>query len=198
MHSLSPPVIDKFNQAVVETDPELEEFLSLLLPLTLSCGAVGFPDPSITWYKDGAPLPGETGRTLTIAEVDVEDRGRYWCSAENFDPDNLMSLFSDTSEEVVVNILGNSGVMGGRLCFGKAAFFWPITTSFSININVFYQEMEPLRTPSGPAILSLSFVERCPLSEVIFYGVCIQEYFQLVLCWEVCPLSECPLTEVSL
>ena len=24
------------------------------------------------------------------------------------------------------------------------------------------------------------------------------EYFQLVLCWEVCPLSECPLSEVSL
>ena len=51
--------------------------------------------------------------------------------------------------------------------------------------------------PSGPTILS--FAERgCPLSEVMFYRVCtIQEYFQLVLCWEVCPLSECPLLEVS-
>ena len=35
----------------------------------------------------------------------------------------------------------------------------------------------------------------CPLSEVIFYRVCIHEYFRLVLCWEVCPLSECPLLE---
>ena len=26
----------------------------------------------------------------------------------------------------------------------------------------------------------------------------IHEYFQLVLCWEVCPLSGCPLSEVSL
>ena len=26
----------------------------------------------------------------------------------------------------------------------------------------------------------------------------MQEYFRLVLCWEVCPLSECPLSEVSL
>ena len=26
----------------------------------------------------------------------------------------------------------------------------------------------------------------------------MQEYFWLVLCWEVCPLSECPLSEVSL
>ena len=34
---------------------------------------------------------------------------------------------------------------------------------------------------------------RCPLSEVIFYRVCIQEYCWLVLCWEVCPFSECPL-----
>ena len=59
--------------------------------------------------------------------------------------------------------------------------------------------MEPLNKDTlnlGPAILS--FVERgCPLSEVIFYRVCIQEYFRLVLCWEVCPLSECPLSEVS-
>ena len=28
--------------------------------------------------------------------------------------------------------------------------------------------------------------------------MCIQEYFWLVLCWEVCPLSECALSEVSL
>ena len=28
--------------------------------------------------------------------------------------------------------------------------------------------------------------------------MCIQEYFWLVLCWEVCPLLECPLSEVSL
>ena len=41
---------------------------------------------------------------------------------------------------------------------------------------------------------TLSFVAR----ELIFYRVCIQEYFRLVLCWEVCPLSECPLSEVSL
>ena len=33
----------------------------------------------------------------------------------------------------------------------------------------------------------------CPLLEVIFYRVCIQEYFRLILCWEVCPLSECLL-----
>ena len=49
--------------------------------------------------------------------------------------------------------------------------------------------MEP---PLGPAILS--FVER--LSS--FRGDSVQsvynsEYFRLVLCWEVCPLSECPL-----
>ena len=99
-------VIDRFKQAVVESDPVLEEFPSLLLPLTLTCGAVGFPEPSITWYKDGALLPGETGRTLTVQEVDVEDRGRYHCSAENFDPDDQMSVYNDTSEEVVVNIQG--------------------------------------------------------------------------------------------
>ena len=33
----------------------------------------------------------------------------------------------------------------------------------------------------------------CPLLGVIFYRVCIHEYFRLVLFWEVCPLLECPL-----
>ena len=32
----------------------------------------------------------------------------------------------------------------------------------------------------------------CPLSEVILYRVCVLEYIGCVLCWEVCPLSECP------
>ncbi len=41
----------------------------------------------------------------------------------------------------------------------------------------------------------LSFVER---SEVILYRVCILEYFWFVLCSEVYPLSECPLSEVPL
>ena len=36
----------------------------------------------------------------------------------------------------------------------------------------------------------------CPISEVIFYTVCVREYFRLVLCWEVCLLSDCPLLEV--
>ena len=34
----------------------------------------------------------------------------------------------------------------------------------------------------------------CPLSEVIFHRVCTR----VVLCWEVYPLSECPLSEYSL
>ena len=38
----------------------------------------------------------------------------------------------------------------------------------------------------------------CPLSEVVFYRVCIHEYFQLVLCWEVCLLLECPLSKIFL
>ena len=54
-----------------------------------------------------------------------------------------------------------------------------------------------MRTLLGLAILS--FVEvNCPLSEVIFYRVCIQEYFLLVLCWEAPWSQGCPLSEVSL
>ena len=36
------------------------------------------------------------------------------------------------------------------------------------------------------------------ISEVIFYRVCMQEYFWHVLCWKACPLLECHLSEVSL
>ena len=110
---MSLAVIDRFIPASIETDPELQEFPSLLSLLRLPCGAVGFPEPSISWYKDGDILPGEADRTLTVQEVDVEDRGRYWCSAENFDPYNPMSIHSDTSEQVVVNIRGECFFFSG-------------------------------------------------------------------------------------
>ena len=58
--------------------------------------------------------------------------------------------------------------------------------------------VEPLNKDTfGTSHFVLCSQRGCPLSEVIFYRVCIHEYFRLVLCWEVCPFSECPLSEVS-
>lgn len=86
-------------------DPELEEFPALLLPVTLTCGAEGFPEPNITWYKDGVVLEKERSKNLVFQEVDIEDRGWYRCSAENFDPSSQM-VFRDDSKDVVLNIEG--------------------------------------------------------------------------------------------
>jgi hypothetical protein len=31
------------------------------------------------WYRDGQPLPGQTGRTLTLYRVQPDDQGTYYC-----------------------------------------------------------------------------------------------------------------------
>ena len=50
----------------------------------------------------------------------------------------------------------------------------------------------------GTSHFIINFVERLSSFRGDFYRVCINEYFRLFLCWELCPLSECPLSEVSL
>ena len=50
-----------------------------------------------------------------------------------------------------------------------------------------------IRTPLGPAILSL--VEVVLLFSRVLYT---QDTLGLSFCWEICPLLECPLSEVSL
>ena len=69
----------------------------------------------------------------------------------------------------------------------------------SLKIWLYESTVEPLiKDTFGTSRFVLCRSRGCPLLDVIFYGVCMQEYFWLVLCWEVCPLSECPLSEVSL
>ncbi len=92
---------------MIENDPQ-STFSNLLQFASLTCGVVGTPQPSITWYKDGALLEGERSRTLVIREVELKDRGVYTCQAENFDPElNEVILVKDGSEEAIVNINGN-------------------------------------------------------------------------------------------
>ena len=55
--------------------------------VTLPCKAAGFPQPVITWYKNGHVIEGKqlvnTGRGLEFKEIQFEDRGIYTCAAEN-------------------------------------------------------------------------------------------------------------------
>ena len=65
-------------------------------------------------------------------------------------------------------------------------------------LSLIFKEYSGKGTPSGPAILS--FVQRLSFFIQWRFSIeCVHVYFQFVLCWEVCPLLECPLSsEISL
>nr|XP_055041763.1 hemicentin-1 isoform X2 [Misgurnus anguillicaudatus] len=83
--------------------------------LELVCEADGIPVPTLTWLKDGRPLPQtdsirllRDGEVLRIASAQVENTGRYTCLAS--------SPAGDDDKEFLVrvhvppNIAGESGV----------------------------------------------------------------------------------------
>ncbi|KAI1891477.1 hypothetical protein AGOR_G00144220 [Albula goreensis] len=82
--------------------------------LELQCVATGIPTPTLTWMKDGRPLPQTDsarvlrgGEVLRVASAQVEDTGRYTCLAT--------SPAGDDDKEFLVrvhvppNIAGESG-----------------------------------------------------------------------------------------
>ncbi|XP_075041291.1 hemicentin-2 [Mixophyes fleayi] len=70
-----------------------EEFNSSVTvnqPVLLECQSSAVPPPTITWLKDGRPLPRrpgirviENGRHLQIDQAQLRDGGRYTCEASN-------------------------------------------------------------------------------------------------------------------
>ena len=55
--------------------------------VTLPCKAAGFPQPVITWYKNGHRIDDQRKqfkiRDLEIVDIQFADRGIYNCTAEN-------------------------------------------------------------------------------------------------------------------
>ena len=55
--------------------------------VTLPCRAAGFPQPVITWYKNGHLIEDEKRKfkksNLEIKGITFEDRGIYTCTADN-------------------------------------------------------------------------------------------------------------------
>lgn len=52
-------------------------------PVSLSVQAVGSQPLGYQWHKDGSPLPGQTGPTLTFADPQVTDSGTYAVMVSN-------------------------------------------------------------------------------------------------------------------
>ena len=59
-------------------------------PLFLKCAVNADPTPDWTWFKDGTPIPKDNIKgsnasvsILEIDAVDIDDAGRYTCTARN-------------------------------------------------------------------------------------------------------------------
>ena len=66
--------------------------------IVLSARATGQPLPGYQWYKGSNPIPGETGASLTLSNVQTSDGGSYHVVATN-------SQGSATSSSAQVNVL---------------------------------------------------------------------------------------------
>ncbi|XP_036375886.1 hemicentin-1 [Megalops cyprinoides] len=82
--------------------------------LELQCIATGIPIPTLTWMKDGRPLPQTDsvrvlrgGEVLRVASAQVEDTGRYTCLATSPAGDNDKEFL--VRVHVPPNIAGESG-----------------------------------------------------------------------------------------
>ena len=104
------PEVIRDSPAIIITQPK-PTTEPLYTAINLTCLAVGTPEPSIFWYKDGKPLSEEKLPFLYIPEVQLQDRGFYHCEATNTirkpdDPD-VTEETNSVSDEVVVNIKGD-------------------------------------------------------------------------------------------
>ncbi|ROT67213.1 putative Down syndrome cell adhesion molecule-like protein Dscam2 isoform X45 [Penaeus vannamei] len=81
-------------------EPSLQR-VDLGRPTSLTCRVSGTPVTSVTWYKDGRPLPRlprvtTYDRTVHIGQVAREDGGMYQCLAKN-DEDSTQAAPNLTS-----------------------------------------------------------------------------------------------------
>lgn len=52
--------------------------------ITLICPAIGTPDPTITWFKNGSPLETfDINDQYRLSNIQLTDQGMYQCTATN-------------------------------------------------------------------------------------------------------------------
>ena len=52
-------------------------------PIDLKCEAAGYPAPTVTWTKDGAPVQSAVAGVIYIRRSTRDDSGAYVCKADN-------------------------------------------------------------------------------------------------------------------
>uniref|UniRef100_A0A8C4R3X0 Ig-like domain-containing protein n=1 Tax=Eptatretus burgeri TaxID=7764 RepID=A0A8C4R3X0_EPTBU len=82
--------------------------------VNLECNANGVPPPTLTWLKNGRPLPRakrlqvvKGGQQLRIATAQVEDNGRYTCLAS--------SSAGDDDKEFLIRVHVPPNISGGSV-----------------------------------------------------------------------------------
>ncbi|XP_034035488.1 hemicentin-1 [Thalassophryne amazonica] len=95
------------------SDSASEIFVVVNNVLELRCEASGIPAPSLTWLKNGRPLPQteslrllQGGEVLRLASVQMEDAGRYSCLAN--------SPAGDDDKEFLVQVHVPPNIVGER------------------------------------------------------------------------------------
>lgn len=105
---LSPPVI-------TGAGPQ-NTFRNLYQDIVLRCAVNGNPQPTIAWYKDGRRISREGSPLLVIEEVELSDRGVYYCTAMNM-------LGTSSSDPAIININGTSSIAPYQYCIMLLIFF---------------------------------------------------------------------------
>lgn len=76
---------------IIEIQPQ-SATIDLYDSLNLTCIAAGYPQPNVTWYKDDSEIEDEGSSFLVIREVQLSDRGVYFCNASNILGSAMSSL----------------------------------------------------------------------------------------------------------
>ena len=76
-----------FISPMITLDPDSVSVQNGTDDVTFTCNATGFPAPSFEWMREGDRLPPvfSTTTSLTIAPVEFEDEGFYYCVATSND-----------------------------------------------------------------------------------------------------------------
>ena len=116
--------------------------------LTVGLGAVNyFPAPTCQWYKGGSPLPGQTGASLSLTNVQIGDSGTY-----NVKVTNSAGSKDSRLAQVAINLKAQTINFPAISAMSFTTGPVNLTASASSGLTVAYAVL------SGPAIVTGSIL----------------------------------------